>query len=296
MINFQPIIKWSGSKRSQCEDILSIFPHKIDTYYEPFCGGCSMLMGLMQSGICVNRYVCSDLNGDLINLWNMIKTNPDDVFNTYKQLWNELNKDDDIDRKRVYFEQQRAIYNKTHSPLVFFFIMRTTTNGMPRYNSKGEFNNSFHITRNGIEPDNLKPILYDWSEKLRRFDVEFINRSYETLLNDVKENDFVYLDPPYANTKGMYFGGIDLDVFFMFLRELSNKNVKFALSFDGKSGDEDNTYSIPNDCYVEHKYIKSGNSSFKRTIGKDKNAMVYESLYTNYLITTNNSPTQIALF
>lgn len=296
MINFQPIIKWSGSKRSQCEDILSIFPHKIDTYYEPFCGGCSMLMGLMQSGICVNRYVCSDLNGDLINLWNMIKTNPDDVFNTYKQLWNELNKDDDIDRKRIYFEQQRAIYNQTHSPLVFFFIMRTTTNGMPRYNSKGEFNNSFHITRNGIEPDNLKPILYDWNEKLRRFDVEFINRSYETLLNDVKENDFVYLDPPYANTKGMYFGGIDLDVFFKFLRELSNKSVKFALSFDGKSGDEDNTYSIPNDCYVEHKYIKSGNSSFKRTIGKDKNAMVYESLYTNYLITTNNSPTQIALF
>ena len=29
-------------------------------------------------------------------------------------------------------------------------------------------------------------------------------------------------------------------------------------------------------------YIKSGNSSFKRTIGKDKNAMVYESLYMNF--------------
>ena len=45
MIKFQPVIKWSGSKRSQCEDILEYFPQTINTYYEPFCGGCSMLMG-----------------------------------------------------------------------------------------------------------------------------------------------------------------------------------------------------------------------------------------------------------
>lgn len=282
MIKFQPIIKWSGSKRSQCEKILSTFPYTIDTYYEPFCGGCSMLMGLLKSDIRVKHFVCSDLNGDLINLWNTIKDNPDEVFSTYKHMWEELNQDGDIKRKKRYFEQQREIYNKTHSPLVFFFIMRTTTNGMPRYNSKGEFNNSFHVTRNGIEPDNLKPILYEWSEKLKINNVEFRHCSYETILNEVGENDFVYLDPPYANTKGMYFGGIDLETFFGFLRTLSEKSVKFALSFDGKSGEEDNTYSVPNDCYVKHHYIKSGNSSFKRTIGKDKNAMVYESLYLNY--------------
>lgn len=160
--------------------------------------------------------------------------------------------------------------------------MRTTTNGMPRYNQKGEFNNSFHITRNGIKPDVLKPILYEWSEKLRKNNVEFIHRSYEDIINEVKEGDFVYLDPPYFNTKGMYFGGIDFDYLFSFLEILSEKNVKFALSFDGKSGDVDNTYCVPKKCYKNHFYIKSGNSSFKRTIGKNKNAMVYESLYLNY--------------
>ena len=154
---------------------------------------------------------------------------------------------------------------------------------MPRYNQNGEFNNSFHITRNGIKPDTLKPILYEWSEKLRKNNVEFIHRSYEDIINEVKEGDFVYMDPPYFNTKGMYFGGIDFEYFFSFIEILSEKkNVKFALSFDGKSGDVDNTYCVPKKCYKNHLYIKSGNSSFKRTIGKNKNAIVYESLYLNY--------------
>lgn len=282
MTKFQPVIKWSGSKRSQCEDILGYFPQSIYTYYEPFCGGCSMLMGLINSEIPVKRYVCSDINGDLIALWNKVKDSPDEIYNSYVALWNELNKDNDIDRKRKFFEEQRRIYNENHDPLVFFFIMRTTTNGMPRYNQKGEFNNGFHITRDGIKPEMLKPILYGWSEKLRKNNVEFIHRSYEEIIDEIKEGDFIYMDPPYFNTKGMYFGGIDFELFFGFLEDVSKKNVRFALSFDGKSGDVDNTYSVPKKCYKRHTYIKSGNSSFKRTIGKDKNAIVYESLYMNY--------------
>lgn len=282
MVKFQPIIKWSGSKRSQCEEILSYFPKNIETYYEPFCGGCSILMGLLNSDISVKRYICSDLNEDLIKLWNNIKHSPEAVYSMYETLWNELNKDSDIDRKRKFFEEQRCVYNETHNPLVFFFIMRTTTNGMPRYNKNGDFNNSFHITRNGIEPKRLKPILMEWSDKLKKNNVEFINQSYENIVKMVKPGDFVYMDPPYANTKGMYFGGIDLSIFYSVLETLCNKNVKFALSFDGKSGDVDNTCDIPTKCYKKHLYIKSGNSSFKRIIGKDKNAIVYESIYINY--------------
>lgn len=283
MSNFQPIIKWSGSKRSQCQDILSYFPKDINTYYEPFCGGCSMLMGLIKSDIKVNRYVCSDINSDLINLWKNIKNSPEEVFSVYSQLWNELNKDDDKKRKKKFFEQQRDLYNKNHDPNVFFFIMRTTTNGMPRYNSKGEFNNSFHITRNGIEPDRLYPILIDWHNKLNENNVEFISDSYENVLTDLKDNDFIYMDPPYFNTKGMYMKNtINFKDFFTFISNLSENGIKYALSFDGKSGKTDNTYDLPKECYKQHLFIKSGNSSFKRTIGKDKHAIVYESLYLNY--------------
>lgn len=271
---YEPVIKWSGSKRSQAEKILTFFPKEIDTYYEPFCGGASVLRRLLDSDIKVNHYVCSDLNSGLIDLWNKIINNPLEVYSYYKKLWNELNVDDDKQRKKEYFASVRERYNKEHNPLDFMFIMRTTTNGMPRYNRDGEFNNSFHVTRNGIIPETFEKFIFEWSHLLKKNNVEFISCSYE----DIKptENDFLYLDPPYANTKGMYYGTIDYEKFWEYLRNLP---CKYALSFDGKSGDVDNTWNVPEDVYTRHEYLLSGNSSFKRTIGKSNDSIVYESLY-----------------
>ena len=271
---FEPVIKWSGSKRSQAENILAYFPKEIDTYYEPFCGGASVFRRLLSSNIKVNRYVCSDLNSGLIDLWNEIINNPERVSYYHNKLWNELNQDDDKQRKKEYFATVRERYNREHNPLDFMFIMRTTTNGMPRYNRDGEFNNSFHVTRNGIIPETLKKIIYEWSELINKNKVEFMACSYDEI--KPKENDFVYLDPPYANTKGMYYGTIDYEKLWDWLRNLS---CKYALSFDGISGEEDNTWNVPQDIYSTHEYLLSGNSSFKRTIGKSNDSIVYESLY-----------------
>ena len=271
---FEPAIKWSGSKRSQAEEIIKLFPQEIDTYYEPFCGGCSVLRRLLSSDIKVNHYICSDLNGDLINLWNMIKNNPEYLSNHYEKLWSELNIDDDKERKKRYFENVRERYNIEHKAEDFLFIMRTTTNGMPRYNKEGRFNNSFHITRNGIFPDKLRKVLSEWSELLNKYGVEFKCCDYSEIVSD--ENDLLYLDPPYANTKGMYYGSLDLQKFFSWLEA---QKGYYLLSFDGRSGEVDNTYNLPPSLYSEHKYILSGNSSFKRTIGKSNDSIVYESLY-----------------
>ena len=218
---FEPVIKWSGSKRSQAKNILDYFPKEIDIYYEPFCGGASVLRRLLNSNIKVKHYICSNLNNGLIDLWNEIINNPKSVSSYYKKLWNELNVDDDKQRKKEYFAKVRERYNKEHNPLDFMFIMRTTTNGMPRYNRDGEFNNSFHVTRNGIVPDTLTKIIYEWSKLLKDNEVEFIPCSYEEI--KPKERDFIYLDPPYANTKGMYYGTIDYKKFWDWLRSLPCK-------------------------------------------------------------------------
>jgi DNA adenine methylase len=274
MTKFQPVIKWSGSKRSQAEEILKRFPKKIDTYYEPFCGSASMLRALLESDIEVREYCCSDLNDGLIALWNMIKYNPLKIKESYRNMWNELNVNDDKERKKQYFYTVRERYNMFHKPEDFMFIMRTTTNGMPRYNKDGLFNNSFHVTRNGIIPDTLDKIVDEWSSLLNRHNVSFTCHSYNTI--DPYEGDFVYLDPPYANTKGMYYGSIDNNELWNWIRGLS---CGYALSYDGISGEKDNTYLVPSDIYDTHEYILSGNSSFKRTIGKSNDSIVYESLY-----------------
>lgn len=192
-------------------------------------------------------------------------------------MWHELNKDDDKERKKQYFYSVRERFNKYRNPLDFMFIMRTTTNGMPRYNKQGNFNNSFHITRNGIHPNKLKNILIQWSELLNLHDVQFICQDYRMV--KPKQDDFMYLDPPYANTKGMYYGALEYDELWDWLRKCE---CGYILSFNGVSGDVDNTYEVPKDIYDKHEYLLSGNSSFKRIIGKSNDSIVYESLYIRW--------------
>lgn len=274
-MNLQPIIKWSGSKRSQAKEIISYITKNYDIYYEPFCGGCSVLFYILNN--CPNKFkhfVCSDINKDLIDTFNMIKNLPLVILETYEYFWKELNKDNNLDRKKEYFNFIRQQFNLKKDPCLFFFLMRTTTNGMPRYNSKGEFNNSFHITRNGIEPKILKPILLKWAELLNQYNVQFIHQPYINI--KPTDNDFIYLDPPYYNTKGMYYGTID---YFQLWDFLKNQKCDYMLSFDGIAGVENNIVNIPKNLYNTHILLNSGNSSFRRVIGKSKNTNVLESLY-----------------
>jgi DNA adenine methylase len=275
MSNFNPIIKWSGSKRHQSEEILNHFPKEIDTYYEPFCGGASVLFALLNNpNIKVNNYVCSDNNQDLINLWNYIKDEKESLKEEYNYLWCELNSYESQELKKYFYENIRNDFNANREPWKFFFLNRTCFNGLIRYNSKGEFNTSFHLNRNGIHPDKINTIIDEWSDLLNKSNVSFKCCSYQEIFP--QENDFLYLDPPYAHTKGMYKETFDKDLFFSYL---TNLKCKYALSYDGISGNDINTFPVPKHLFNTHILIKSGNSSFKRIKESDKNAIVYESLY-----------------
>ena len=201
-IDFQPIVKWTGTKRLQSNEIIKYFPNYIDTYYEPFCGSCSILFRLLnEPSINVNNFVCSDINGDLIDLWKAIKQNPDHLFKVYTKLWCEMNKMEDKQDRRVFYELIRQEFNQIRDPNLFFFLMRTCTNGQPRYNKWCEFNQTLHLTRDGITPVRLKKVLYQWSELLNDNGVEFIKCDYKDIFEKVGNEDFLYLDPPFQNER-----------------------------------------------------------------------------------------------
>ena len=279
-MDFQPIIKWSGSKRIQSEQIISYFPKYMGTYYEPFCGGCSVLYQLMVSDEKFARdFVCSDTNPDLIDLWNVVKDNPEELFDEYSRMWSKMQSMDNKGMKRAYFEEIRNEFNRTRNPMLFFFIMRTCTNGIPRYNKHKEFNGTLHLTRDGIKPKRLQPVIMDWSELLNVNEVTFRCCDYKDIFEEVEEGDFLYLDPPYDNTRiNRYFGRVGFDDFFNQLRLLNTMDIKFVLSFDGKSN---GSLVVPIDCYINKVYIDSKNSSFRRTKEGMTNKDVFESLYWN---------------
>ncbi len=272
----QPVIKWTGSKRSQANELIKLFPKEMKTYYEPFCGGASVLRTLLDNmqEFVVERFVCCDIDKNLIGLWNAIKDCPSKIIEDYTSMWSKLNSRESVEERWKIFEDVRARLNIQHDPSDFMFITRTATNGMTRYNAKGEFNNSFHFSRTGMKPETLKKIVYDWSNVLNKHDVKFELKDYLEL--EPKAGDFCYLDPPYYNTKSVYQGRFDNNKLFEWLRNLQ---CGYVWSYNGISGNEDNTVKISKDLYDKHIYLKSGNSSFKRVAGKDNDAMVYESVY-----------------
>ena len=275
IVKFDPAIRWSGSKRSQMNEIVSRFPKDIDIYFEPFCGGASVMRCMLESGIKPNHIICSDINKDLINLWNIIKDNPEKLLDGYKELWNTISNCKTDTDKAKFFNEIRDRYNKNHSPIDFFFLQRTSINGLIRHNKYGNYNAAFHHGRNGINPKRLDSIINEWSEILNKNHVVFVNQSYDDILPS--EYDFVYFDPPYANTGGLYYGAIDFNKFFEFLRNLK---CKYILSFDGKVGDESKEYDVPKDIYIKHELLYSGKSGFRKY--NNDNRVVFESIYLNY--------------
>ena len=265
----KPVIKWSGSKRSQSAVIKKYLPESFGKYYEPFVGGGSMLYTINPSDA-----VCGDICAPLIALWNEIRDNPKELAEKYQERWMRLQ----TEGYQVYYEI-RDDFNRRHQPEDLMFLSRTCVNGLIRFNANGDFNNSLHHTRPGISPDKLTEIIMDWSGHIQG--TRFMARDYIESTSDAGQGDLVYLDPPYFHTKGRYYGTIDYKIFLDYLESLNSRGVKFMLSFDGIRGEADYTVDLPKELYKRHEFIPSGNSSFKKVMDK-QNIQVLESLYLNW--------------
>lgn len=268
MVSIQPAIKWSGSKRSQSTAILNNIP-RFNRYYEPFVGG-----GSIAYAVSPDNGVCGDICTPLICLWHAIQTDYEELYEQYKVRWERLQNE-----SYLVFYEIRNNFNKNYDTSDLLFLSRTCVNGLIRFNKNGDFNNSLHHTRKGIAPARLKSILSIWSKRLQG--IEFRNGDYWETTQDIECGDFVYLDPPYFNTKGRYYGTIDYERFLKYLDWLNQRGVKYALSFDGKRGDTDYSVGIPKELYRQHLMLSSGNSSFKKVMDKTSE-IVMESLYINY--------------
>ena len=269
MKTYPAVIKWSGSKRKVASQLAERFL-SADTYFEPFVGG-----GAMMPYAKANKGYASDIIPELISLWNNIKKNPEQVANEYEYRWLDLQKNG----PDVYYKI-RDRFNATRCCFDFLFLTRTCVNGMIRYNEKGEFNNSFHLSRPGINPDTLRDIIFQWSRVLQK--IEFQNTDYRECLSRAKAGDFVFLDPPYGGTKSRYTQTeFVLDEFYRELDRLNSIGAKWMLTFDGTAGDRTYSYAPPADVYKQHFLVNTGSSAFSRLMDKKKD-VIHESVYLNF--------------
>jgi DNA adenine methylase len=263
-----PVIKWSGSK-SKIALTVSKYVPPASRYFEPFVGGGAMLpFRKTQSGF------AGDVIPELIALWNMIKTQPDVLADEYESRWKQLQ------QSWEHYYVVREQFNKHKDPSDFLFLTRTCVNGLIRYNHKGEFNNSLHLSRPGINPKTLRHIILSWSHFIQ--DVHFEVSDYRTTLRNAGKGDFVFLDPPYGGTRGRYTKDVfDLATFYSTLGELNDRGVKWILTFDGIAGTREYKYDLPEELYQHRIYLGTGNSPFTKMMRTTIDA-VYESVYLNF--------------
>ena len=87
----KPFVKWAGGKGSLLNQINKYYPQSlkngiIDCYIEPFVGGGAVLIDILQN-YKVKEVYAFDINLDLINSYNVIQNNVDDlIYNLHTQI------------------------------------------------------------------------------------------------------------------------------------------------------------------------------------------------------------------
>ena len=240
-----------GDKYKLVEQLLPLFPEKVDKYVEPFLGGGSVLLNYVGA----NKYFASDIDDRIIGLHRKFHS-----YKDHQDLLQDLAKYVDLygltfsangvdvpkkllaDFPKTYFaklnetayNRMKSDYNESRDrdPLQLFLLVIYGFNRMWRFNSKGFFNIPVgNVDFNG----NVVTALKNYIESLGKRKVKFESGDFEKQIDKLQlgSNDFVYLDPPYLIT-GSEYNKIWDDTKEIELLNLLNKlnemNVKFALS------------------------------------------------------------------
>jgi DNA adenine methylase len=293
----KPVLKWIGGKTQIISNVLELFPDKIKNYHELFIGGGSVLFGLLsliekgEINLEGNIYIY-DKNPDLINFYKNIQSNYNELYNYAKLYFDEYDgltgtevnrKPKNIEEaktsKESYYYWLRRKFNTMEKEFVeysaiFLFLNKTCFRGMYRVGPNG-YNvpyGHYKKTPKLISLNELKRI----SEMLSN--VIFRESDFIESINEAKEGDFVYMDPPYVPENKTSFVGYTKDGFNKELHEklfeetknLDKRGVKFLMSNSNQKLVRDSLKDFICEEITARRAINSKNPS-----SKTKEVLIY---------------------
>ena len=182
----KPFLKWPGNKYRLVKYIKKVLPSG-KRLVEPFVGSGSVFLNTDYKS-----YLLCDINKDLIDVYQTLKTYKHEFIAYCKSFFTEKN-----NSKEKYYEL-RELFNKTEDKVLksalFVYLNRHGYNGLVRYNSRGEFNTPFGRYEKPYFPE--KEMRF-FIEKCEKSEVEFKCQDFRDTFKQIKEGDVVYCDPPY---------------------------------------------------------------------------------------------------
>ncbi len=185
-----PIIPWIGGKRRLAKHILPLFPEHT-CYVEPFAGAAALYF-LKQP---VKVEVLNDVNGELINLYRVVKHHLEEFTRQFKWAltsrqiykWLQVTPEEtltDIHRAARFFYLQKLAFGGKVDGQTF----GTATTSAPRLNllRLEEDLSQAHLRLSQTYIEHL-----DWTACITKYD---------------REHTLFYCDPPYWGTEGYGMG------------------------------------------------------------------------------------------
>ena len=302
----QPIqspLNYTGGKYKLLKQILPLFPERINTFVDLFCGGASVGVNVE-----CNHVVFNDISTPIIRLLQTFqRLKPTTIFNKIQHIIQTYQLSDSSrfgyetygcdsykglgPYNQKPFLQLRNDFNhasKSDSDyyLMLYVLIVYAFNNQIRFNSSGAFN--LPVGKRDFN-HKMQAKLKSFVERLKTIDCTFSNRNFiEMPINHLTDNDFIYLDPPYLITCATYnennaWNEQQEYQLYEFADTLNRLHIRFALSNVLKSKGKENQILqqwLNNRNYTCH-HLKFGyaNSNYQT---KDKQSQTDEVLITNY--------------
>ena len=275
-------LNYTGGKSKLLPQILPLFPDKVGTFIDLFCGGCNV-----GSNVNADKVIYNDYMSQIIELFKNWKDS--NLEDTIQYIETQIEKFNLSKQNQEGFLELRKQYNEHRDIRDLFVLVAYAFNHQIRFNSKGEYNMPFGKDRSEYNK-NMKTNLINFITRIQQQDSTFLNKSFDELnIEEFTKDTFVYADPPYLITVASYNenGGWNEQMEYKLLEYLdkcTENGIKFALSnvleMNDKSNDILKKWAQEKGYNIHHLNYTYGNCNYHKldkTVG-----LTDEDLITNY--------------
>nr|ACZ62643.1 BtsCIM methylase [Ureibacillus thermosphaericus] len=227
-------LNYVGGKYKLLNQIIPLFPEKINTFVDLFAGGLNVGINVN-----ANKIIANDINTFVVEVLKSFKDyTEEEIINHIKKRIYEFNLSKVNEEGFLAF---REFYNKSkyRNPLDLYTLVCYSFNYQFRFNNNLEYNNPFGRNRSHFS-STLEKKLIKFIKAIQRKNIEIYNLEFQNFnFNNLTSEDLVYCDPPYLITTGSYNDGNrgfkDWDInqekkLLQILDKLNSDGVRFALS------------------------------------------------------------------
>lgn len=277
------LLKWIGNKQRFAETIVSYMPQSFNNYYEPFLGSGAVLGELLSQDAerlypNFNYAYASDILPFLVDIFNIVKTNPTSLIDHYNQEISVYYSD-----PAGHYEIIRDRFNNDRNAYDFCLLSRTCYSGVIRFRKADGYMSTPRGPHNPIQPATFEKRVLLWSSLIQK--VQFSTSSFQEIMDNPMQGDVVYCDPPYTHSQSIIYGAQSFKIEDLWekISECKSRGANIILSLNcwRESKGKDISIDIPTGLFEREALIDCGTSMIDRLQNSGNgmdNAKVHDKL------------------